>query len=207
MLNERIRSLRLAKGLTLQQIGDAFGISRASVSAWESGVAKPDAAKLVRLAQILETSLSNLMGEAIVEQLSCKSEDFASSVPFIRWDLIEKNSFAHNPSQNVKVNYQPLPEGAFATRLIAPADWAWRPGPIPAGSILIINPTKTPRACKINLIAPRLHAMQLARFHKEKSLFESSNFLENEHPLILNGSEVRVVGEVIEWQLNQQIIC
>ncbi len=41
MLNERIRALRLAKGLTLQQVGDVFGISRASVSAWENGVAKP----------------------------------------------------------------------------------------------------------------------------------------------------------------------
>jgi len=61
MLNERIRGLRLARGLTLQEVGDAFGISRGSVSSWESGVNQPDPRKLQRLAELFETTVEFLI--------------------------------------------------------------------------------------------------------------------------------------------------
>ena len=46
MLNERLKNLRLAKGLTLQQVGDSFGISKVSVSTWESGKTNPERKRL-----------------------------------------------------------------------------------------------------------------------------------------------------------------
>jgi transcriptional regulator with XRE-family HTH domain len=58
MLNERIRSLRLAKGLTLQAVADVFGITRASVSSWESGTNQPDPRKLEQLAHYLIQALN-----------------------------------------------------------------------------------------------------------------------------------------------------
>ncbi|WP_131753785.1 helix-turn-helix domain-containing protein [Burkholderia vietnamiensis] len=60
-IGTRIRALRKAKGLTLQQVADTFGISRASVSEWESGRSKPDAAKLTNLAGLLDTSIEYLL--------------------------------------------------------------------------------------------------------------------------------------------------
>jgi transcriptional regulator with XRE-family HTH domain len=42
MLNERLKSLRLAKGLTLQLVGDFFGISKVSISSRETGKSNPD---------------------------------------------------------------------------------------------------------------------------------------------------------------------
>lgn len=60
-IGTRIRALRTAKKLTLQQVADTFGISRASVSEWESGRSKPDANKLAKLAELLETSVIYLL--------------------------------------------------------------------------------------------------------------------------------------------------
>jgi transcriptional regulator with XRE-family HTH domain len=53
-IGTRIRELRKAKGLTLQQLADVFGISRASVSEWESGRSKPDGGRLLKLADVLD---------------------------------------------------------------------------------------------------------------------------------------------------------
>ena len=61
MLNERLKNLRLAKGLTLQQVGDVFGISKASVSGWEAGKSHPDHKKLEQLAELLNTSIEYLV--------------------------------------------------------------------------------------------------------------------------------------------------
>jgi SOS-response transcriptional repressor LexA len=60
-LGDRIREKRKAKGLTLQQLGDVFGISRSSVSDWERGATRPDQNKLVRLAEALDTSMEYLL--------------------------------------------------------------------------------------------------------------------------------------------------
>ncbi|HZP98938.1 MAG TPA: helix-turn-helix domain-containing protein [Reyranella sp.] len=53
-LGEAIRAARKAKGLTQQQLGDAFEISKSAVNMWESGKNVPDLRKLGRLIQILD---------------------------------------------------------------------------------------------------------------------------------------------------------
>jgi transcriptional regulator with XRE-family HTH domain len=56
-LGKRIREKRKAKGMSGQQLGDVFGISRSSVSDWERGATRPDPDKLVRLAETLNTTV------------------------------------------------------------------------------------------------------------------------------------------------------
>jgi SOS-response transcriptional repressor LexA len=62
-LGARIRAKRKAKGLTLQQVGDVFGISRSSVSEWESDRTRPSNDKLMRLAEALNTSVNELLAD------------------------------------------------------------------------------------------------------------------------------------------------
>ncbi len=207
MLNERIRALRLAKGLTLQQVGDVFGISRASVSAWESGATKPDAGKLVRLAELLETSLSNLLDGSETVNNDIEVDPHEVTVPFIRWDLIEKNLNANNPSQRVRVSLSKPPKSSFATRLIAPPDWNWQPGPIPAGAILIVAPAKSASNGKIFLISSHEYELQLATTQVDPSMLTSVNYLRDGSPLLLKASKVQVIGEILEWQMNSQYFC
>lgn len=60
-LGERIRERRATKRLTLQQVGDTFGINRASVSDWENNKTRPDLDRLVELARVLGTTTDYLL--------------------------------------------------------------------------------------------------------------------------------------------------
>mgnify|MGYP001113103084 FL=1 len=60
-IGQRIRECRSAKKLTLQQIGDHFGINRASVSDWENDKTRPDLDRIVSLARLLGTSVDYLL--------------------------------------------------------------------------------------------------------------------------------------------------
>ncbi|MGF6738484.1 LexA family protein [Paraburkholderia atlantica] len=62
-LGDRIREKRKAMKLTLQQVGDVFGITRSSVSDWESGKTRPDQGRLVKLADVLNTSIEYLLSD------------------------------------------------------------------------------------------------------------------------------------------------
>ncbi|AJK16709.1 MULTISPECIES: LexA family protein [Yersinia pseudotuberculosis complex] len=52
-MNDRIRLRRLQLDLTQLQLAKAIGVSRVSVTKWESGITKPDGENLHRLAQTL----------------------------------------------------------------------------------------------------------------------------------------------------------
>ena len=57
---------RTAKGLSQAELGAMLGVSNKAVSKWESGAAKPQTAKLIRLAEILEVRVEELLaGEKI----------------------------------------------------------------------------------------------------------------------------------------------
>ncbi len=205
MLNERIRALRLAKGLTLQQVGDVFGISRASVSAWESGVAKPDATKLVRLAELLETSLTDLLSAGQNEIQPVDHSTHLSSVPFLRWDLILKSPNSYNPNQKVTVSFSGVPHGAFATRLIAPPDWGWQPGPIPAGAFLIVAPCTSATMGHTYIAAPEGHLLQLATLTADESKMKSLNYTEGNNKIIFDTSKTSIIGKILEWQIGSPL--
>lgn len=98
-IGTRIRELRKAKGLTLQQLGDEFGISRASVSEWESGRSKPDANKLVHLADFLGTTVECLLNGDMNEGLSFK--DSAATRRRLRGGAKQSPDIVDNSESNI----------------------------------------------------------------------------------------------------------
>ncbi|MBQ7121105.1 MAG: helix-turn-helix transcriptional regulator [Clostridia bacterium] len=60
-VGNQIISLRRAKGLTQAQLGERLSVSFQAVSKWERGEALPDAGVLVDLANVLETSVDNIL--------------------------------------------------------------------------------------------------------------------------------------------------
>ncbi|MCM1308908.1 MAG: helix-turn-helix domain-containing protein [Butyrivibrio sp.] len=86
MLTENIRILRKNKGMTQEELAVRLNVVRQTVSKWEKGLSVPDAVLLEKLAEILETDVSTLLGETvepktdsgeIAEQLSRISEQIA----------------------------------------------------------------------------------------------------------------------------------
>lgn len=63
-MNAIIKERRLALGLTLEEVGNAVGVSRATVQRWESGsIANMKQSRIKALADILQISTAQLVGE------------------------------------------------------------------------------------------------------------------------------------------------
>lgn len=67
MLNENIKSIRKAKGLSQEELAIRLHVVRQTISKWEKGLSVPDADMLIALSEALETSVSALLGETLTE--------------------------------------------------------------------------------------------------------------------------------------------
>lgn len=62
-MNEKIKALRLQRGLTLEQVGDYVGVGKSTVRKWENGmIENMRRDKIAKLAAILGTTPDYLMG-------------------------------------------------------------------------------------------------------------------------------------------------
>lgn len=67
MLNENIKAVRKFKGLSQQDLAVKLNVVRQTVSKWETGLSVPDSDLLIALSEALETPVSTLLGETVVE--------------------------------------------------------------------------------------------------------------------------------------------
>lgn len=67
MLNENIKTIRKAKGLSQEELAIKLNVVRQTVSKWEHGLSVPDSEMLVSLSEVLETPVSILLGEPVIE--------------------------------------------------------------------------------------------------------------------------------------------
>ena len=62
-MNQKIKELRLMRGMTLEQVGDLVGVGKSTVKKWESGqIANMRRDKIAKLAYALGTTPAYLMG-------------------------------------------------------------------------------------------------------------------------------------------------
>ena len=86
MFAQNLKTLRKAKGLSQEELAIRLNVVRQTISKWEKELSVPDADLLIRLADILEVSVNELLGakiendqeiSAIAEQLSRINEQLA----------------------------------------------------------------------------------------------------------------------------------
>ena len=65
MLNENIKALRKAKGLSQEELAVRLNVVRQTVSKWEKGLSVPDAEMVIQIAEALGTTAQVLLGEEI----------------------------------------------------------------------------------------------------------------------------------------------
>ena len=73
MLNENIRNLRKAKGVSQEELAIKLNVVRQTVSKWEKGLSVPDSSMIISLSEELDTSVSVLLGETVQEE--CLNEE------------------------------------------------------------------------------------------------------------------------------------
>lgn len=73
MLNERIRLLRMEKGISQIQLADALGVTKQSISNWENDNIQPSIEMLVKLSKFFDVSTDYLLGLEEKRILSVKN--------------------------------------------------------------------------------------------------------------------------------------
>ena len=86
MLQENIKIYRKERGLTQEELAIRVNVVRQTVSKWEKGLSVPDADMLQKIAEVLEVSVSQLLGREeepekdrneVAEQLARINEQLA----------------------------------------------------------------------------------------------------------------------------------
>jgi len=202
MLFERLKNLRLSKGLTLQQVGDVFGISKASISSWESGRSHPDHKKLEKLAELLGTTVQFLVA-GNVDHINVTTSP--NKVPFIEWASILDKSDVLKSTPLVTPLHSSPSNMAFATRYASSQSFKWQFGPIPSGSILIVDPSEVAGPTDTVLVQISKKEIELARFTstpENKSILIKEDAAEFQQ---IAAKNYKVIGVVLEWQLSAKL--
>ncbi len=62
MLSDNIRNLRKSKGYSQEELAIRLNVVRQTVSKWEKGLSVPDSDLLIKIAEVFEVSVSDLLG-------------------------------------------------------------------------------------------------------------------------------------------------
>lgn len=89
MLNENIKSIRKSKGLSQEELAIKLNVVRQTVSKWEKGYSVPDAEMLKKIAETLDTEVSQLLGSPI--EKNADTDLVAEQLAKINEQLVIKN--------------------------------------------------------------------------------------------------------------------
>ena len=90
MLQDNIRSLRKARGLSQEEVAQRLHITRQTLTKWENGLSVPDAQLLLKLAEILEVSVAQLL-EGSTETNEEEQDTVAEQLERLNLLLAERN--------------------------------------------------------------------------------------------------------------------
>ena len=92
MLSENIKAIRKSKGLSQQELAVRLNVVRQTVSKWEQGLSVPDADVLISLSEVLETPVSTLLGETVMETESDTLKAISEKLEVINLQLAQRKS-------------------------------------------------------------------------------------------------------------------
>ena len=75
ILAEKVTALRKKKGWSQEELAEKLGISRQSVSKWESGTSIPDIDKIIMMSRLFGVSTDYLLKDEVEETVSQEAED------------------------------------------------------------------------------------------------------------------------------------
>lgn len=92
MLNENIKAIRKAKGLSQQELAIKLNVVRQTISKWEQGLSVPDSDMLVFISEVLETPVSTLLGENVVEAEADSLKAISEKLEVINLQLAQRKT-------------------------------------------------------------------------------------------------------------------
>lgn len=84
-LGEKIYNLRTAKNLSQGDLAEMLGVSRQSISKWENNSAMPDLEKIIKLSDIFEVSIDEMVkGDATFADKQTNAAEAAPKVEYVQ---------------------------------------------------------------------------------------------------------------------------
>ena len=91
MLNENIKKLRQAKGLSQEELAIKLNVVRQTISKWENRLSVPDSSMLITLADELDTSVGILLGEPVTESTPNDLKTISEKLEVINLQLAKRS--------------------------------------------------------------------------------------------------------------------
>ena len=88
MLKENLKTLRKQKGMSQEVLAQQLNVVRQTISKWEKGLSVPDADMLIRIADLFDTSVSELLGNKIEQEENVS--DIAVQLALLNEQLAQK---------------------------------------------------------------------------------------------------------------------
>ena len=92
MLNENIKKLRKSKGISQEELAIKMNVVRQTVSKWENGLSVPDSSMLIMLADELDTTVSELLGETLPEPAGDDLKTISEKLEVINLQLAKRSA-------------------------------------------------------------------------------------------------------------------
>ncbi|HIW74239.1 MAG TPA: helix-turn-helix domain-containing protein [Firmicutes bacterium] len=92
MLSENMKAIRKSKGLSQQELAVKLNVVRQTISKWEQGLSVPDSDLLISISEALETPVSVLLGENVVESEADDLKAISQKLEVINWQLAQRKT-------------------------------------------------------------------------------------------------------------------
>ncbi len=92
MLNENIKAIRKSKGLSQEELAIKLDVVRQTISKWEQGLSVPDSDMLISISEALETPVSTLLGETVMESKVDDLKAISEKLEIINLQLAQRRT-------------------------------------------------------------------------------------------------------------------
>ena len=92
MLNENIKAIRKSKGLSQEELAIKLNVVRQTISKWEQGLSVPDSDMLISISEVLETPVSTLLGETVIEPKADDLKVISEKLEVINFQLAQRKN-------------------------------------------------------------------------------------------------------------------
>lgn len=96
MLNENLKAIRKSKGLSQEELAIKLNVVRQTISKWEQGLSVPDSDLLISLSEALETPVSTLLGERVVETKADDLKVISEKLEILNLQLAQQKAAKQN---------------------------------------------------------------------------------------------------------------
>lgn len=92
MLSENIKAIRKSKVLSQEELAIKLNVVRQTISKWEQGLSVPDSDMLISISEVLETPVSTLLGETVIESKVDDLKAISEKLEIINLQLAQRKT-------------------------------------------------------------------------------------------------------------------